>query len=66
VLVNAWADGNPEYNENASNADQAKGNSTPSYVNWQHSCHESVDSEKLVSYISAGISHKKTEGDTPG
>jgi hypothetical protein len=52
--VKAWTDGNPEYNENASKADQAKGDTTPSYVIWQHGCYEGVDSEKLVSYVLAG------------
>jgi hypothetical protein len=28
MLVNVWADGNPERNENASKADQAEGNAT--------------------------------------
>jgi hypothetical protein len=52
--VNVWADGNPERNENASKADQAKGNATGFEANLQHSRYEGVDSEKLVSCISAG------------
>jgi hypothetical protein len=44
--VNVWADGNPERNENASKADQAKGNATGFEANLQHSRYEGVDSEK--------------------
>jgi len=35
-------------------ADQAKGNATSSEANLQHSHYEGADSEKLVSFISAG------------
>jgi hypothetical protein len=52
--VNACADSNPEHNENASEADQAKGNATGFEANLQHSRYEGVDGEKLVSCISAG------------
>jgi hypothetical protein len=52
--VNAVADGNPERNENANKADQAKGNATRFEANSQHSCYKGVDSEKLVSRILAG------------
>ena len=66
MLVNAWTDGNPEYNENASKADQAKGDTTPS-VNWQRGCYEGVDSEKLVSYVLAGSTYNDIRrGDTRG
>jgi hypothetical protein len=51
--VNVRADGNPEHNENASEADQAKGNATRFEANLQHSRYEGVDSEKLVSCILA-------------
>jgi hypothetical protein len=51
--VNACADGDPENNENASEADQAEGNTTRFEANLQHSPYEGVDSEKLVSCISA-------------
>ena len=54
MLVQAWADGSPEQNKNASRADQAKGNATRFEANLQHSRYEGVDSEKLVSCISAG------------
>jgi hypothetical protein len=47
--VNARADGNPEHNENASEADQAKGNATRFQANLQHSRYEGVESEQLVS-----------------
>ena len=59
------ADDNPEHNENASKADQAKGNlnATCFGVNLQHSRHEGVDSEKLVSCISAG-SHTQRQEET--
>jgi hypothetical protein len=60
--VNACADGNPERNENASEADQAEGNTTRFKANLQHSRYEGVDSEKLVSCLSAG-SHTKTLGE---
>jgi hypothetical protein len=53
--VNTRADGNPERNENASKADQAKGNATRFEANLQHSRYEGVESEKLVSCISAGF-----------
>ena len=62
MLVNAWANGNPECNENASEADQAKGNTTHFQVGWQHSRYEGVESEKLVRYISAG-SHENGTGE---
>ena len=52
--MNACADGNPECNENADQADQAKGNTTGFDADLQHSCYECVDSKKLVSYKSAG------------
>ena len=52
--MNACADGSPERNENASEADQAKGKATRFQANLQHSRYEGVDSEKLVSCISAG------------
>jgi hypothetical protein len=52
--VNAWADGKPEHNEYANEADQAKGNATRFEANLQHSRHEGVDSQKLVSRILAG------------
>jgi len=44
--VNACADSNPEHNENASEADQAKGNATGFEANLQHSRYEGVDGEK--------------------
>jgi hypothetical protein len=53
--VNTWVNGNPEYNENASKADQAKGNTARFQANLKHSRYEGVDSEKLVSCISAGF-----------
>jgi hypothetical protein len=46
--VNGWADGNPERNENANEADQTKGNATCIEANLQHSRYEGVKSEKLV------------------
>jgi hypothetical protein len=52
--VNACADGNPEGNENASEADQAKGNASRFEANLPHSRYEGVDSEKLISCVSAG------------
>jgi hypothetical protein len=54
MLVNARADGNPERNENAGETDQTNGNATGVEANLQHSRYEGVDSEKLVSRISAG------------
>jgi hypothetical protein len=54
ILVNACADGNPERNENASDADQAKGSATRCQSNLTNSCYKGMDSEKLVSCISAG------------
>ena len=54
MLVNARADGNPECNEYASEADQTKGTATGVEANLQHSRYEGVDSEKLISFISAG------------
>jgi hypothetical protein len=60
--VNACADGNPERNENASEADQAKGNPTRFETNLRHSRYEGVKSEKLVSWISE-VSHAKTLGE---
>jgi hypothetical protein len=59
--VNACTDGNPERNENANQADQAKGNATRLQANLQHSCYEGVDSEKLVSCISAGSRTQRQE-----
>ena len=58
MLVQAWADGSPEQNENESKADQAKGNATRFEANLQHGRHEGMDSEKLVSRISAGLTRK--------
>ena len=52
--MNACADGNPERNENASEADQAKGNATRFPANLPNSRYEGVDSEKLVGCMSAG------------
>ena len=57
--MNPCADGNAERNENASKADQAKGNTTRFEANLQHSRYEGVDSEKLVSCISAGSHAQK-------
>jgi hypothetical protein len=45
--VNARTDDNPEHNENASEADQAKGNATRFDANLPHSRYEGVDSKKL-------------------
>ena len=44
--------------KNASKADQAKGNATRFEANLQHSRHEGMDSEKLVSRISVGLTRK--------
>jgi hypothetical protein len=52
--VNACANGNPKYSENANKADQAKGNATRFEANLKNSRHEGVDSEKLVNCTSAG------------
>ena len=52
--MNACTDGNPERNENADQADQAKGNATGSEANLEHSRYERVDSKKLVRNKSAG------------
>jgi hypothetical protein len=49
--------------ENASKADQAKGNATRFKANLQHSRYEGVESKKLASCISAGVSHAKTLGE---
>jgi hypothetical protein len=57
--VSVCANGNPEQNENASKADQAKGNATRFETNLPHSRYEGVDGEKLKLYIS-GVSHAKT------
>jgi hypothetical protein len=53
ILVNAWADDNPEHNENASEADQAKANATRLETDLQNSRYEGVDGKKLVSCILA-------------
>ena len=53
ILVNACTNGDPEHNENASKADQGKGNATRFYADLQHSRYEGVDSEKLVGCILA-------------
>jgi hypothetical protein len=52
--VNSCADGNPEYDENASKANHAKGNATRLQANSPHSRYERVDSEKLESCILVG------------
>jgi hypothetical protein len=59
MLVSACADGNLERSENESEADQAKGNTTRFEANLQHSRYEGVDSEELVSSISAGSHMQK-------
>ena len=65
--MNAWADSSPEHNKYASKADQAKGNATRFDANLKHSRYEGVDSEKLVSCISAGCHAQNIRrGDTRG
>ena len=65
--MNDWADGNPERNENASEADKANSNATRFQANWQDGHYEGVDSEKLVSCISAGVhTQRHQRGDTRG
>jgi hypothetical protein len=60
--VNACTDANPECNEEASKADQAKGNPTRFRASPQ-SPHEGVESEKLVKCTSVGLSGRKTIGE---
>jgi hypothetical protein len=60
--VNPCADGSPEYNENASEADQAKGNATRFQANMPHSRYEGVDSEKLEAVYQRCLT-RKTLGD---
>jgi hypothetical protein len=56
--VNARADGNPESNENASEANHAKGNATRVQANLPQGGYESVDGKKLAECTSVGLSPK--------
>jgi hypothetical protein len=68
--VNACTNANPERDENASEADQAKGKAARFQAHVPQCCHEGVDGEKLMRRaISLSLkigeeTHKGDQGDT--